>query len=90
MAPRQGGWLVAGLGWADSGCRARAAAARLVAATSEESWRDIAALDGPDELGLGGGRVPADRAEGVRLVGVRDGRVVFEVGSGRYRFRVAR
>ena len=39
---------------------------------------------------IGAGRVPAERAEGVRLVGVEDGRVVLDVGSGRYRFRVAR
>ena len=32
----------------------------------------------------------AERAPGVRLIGVRDGRVVYEVGSGRYRFRVRR
>jgi hypothetical protein len=33
--------------------------------------------------------VAADRAESVRLVGVEGDRVVYEVGSGRYRFRVA-
>jgi len=32
--------------------------------------------------------VPADRADGVTLVGIEAGRVVLEVGSGTYRFRV--
>jgi alpha-L-rhamnosidase len=37
----------------------------------------------------GTGRVvPADRATSVRLLGVEGGRVVYEVGSGRYQFRV--
>jgi alpha-L-rhamnosidase len=36
----------------------------------------------------GGGRVPAARAASVSLLGVEDGRVVYEVGSGRYRFEV--
>jgi alpha-L-rhamnosidase len=35
-----------------------------------------------------GPEVPAGRAEGVRLVGAADGRVVYEIGSGRYRLRV--
>jgi len=39
---------------------------------------------------IGAGRAPAERAQGVRLVGVEGGRVVLDVGSGRYRFRVAR
>ncbi|HEU4722601.1 MAG TPA: family 78 glycoside hydrolase catalytic domain [Gemmatimonadaceae bacterium] len=39
---------------------------------------------------IGAGRVAADRAEGVRQVGVESGRVVYEIGSGHYRFRVAR
>jgi alpha-L-rhamnosidase len=39
---------------------------------------------------IGAGRVLAERAAGVRLVGVDGGRVTYEVGSGRYRFRVAR
>jgi alpha-L-rhamnosidase len=39
---------------------------------------------------IGGGRMAADRADGVRLVGTDGGRVVYEVGSGTYRFRVAR
>ena len=39
---------------------------------------------------VGGNRLPAERAEGVRLVGVEGDRVVFDVASGRYRFRVAR
>ena len=30
----------------------------------------------------------ADKAESVRLVGVEAGRVVYDVGSGRYQFRV--
>jgi alpha-L-rhamnosidase len=33
--------------------------------------------------------VPAERATGVALVGVQGDRVVYDVGSGRYRFRVA-
>lgn len=38
---------------------------------------------------VGGGRVVlADKAEAVKLVGVEGDRVVYEVGSGRYRFRV--
>ena len=37
-----------------------------------------------------GRRVPAERATGVALVGVQGDRVVYDVGSGRYRFRVAR
>jgi alpha-L-rhamnosidase len=37
----------------------------------------------------GGGRVAADEARAVRLVGVEEGAVVYEVGSGRYQFRVA-
>ena len=32
--------------------------------------------------------VPAGRAEGVRFVAVEDGRVIYEIGSGRYRLRV--
>lgn len=36
----------------------------------------------------GGAAVPAGRAESVRLVGVEGNRVVYEVGSGAYRFRV--
>jgi len=39
---------------------------------------------------IGAGRVAAERAEGVKLVGVEGGRVVLDVGSGTYRFRVAR
>jgi alpha-L-rhamnosidase len=35
-----------------------------------------------------GRRVPASTAEGVTFIGVADGRVVYEVGSGRYEFRV--
>jgi alpha-L-rhamnosidase len=42
-----------------------------------------------DETGTGKA-VPADRADSVRLVGVEGGRVVYEVGSGSYQFRVAR
>ena len=41
------------------------------------------------EIG-GGGDVAAERATGVSLVGVEGDRVVYDVGSGRYRFRVAR
>jgi alpha-L-rhamnosidase len=37
---------------------------------------------------LGGSAVPAGRAPSVRFAGVEGGRVVYEVGSGRYRFRV--
>lgn len=37
----------------------------------------------------GGKRVVADRAEGVDLVGVHDGRSVFRIGSGDYPFEVA-
>jgi hypothetical protein len=37
---------------------------------------------------LGGSAVAAGRAPSVTLVGVEGGRVVYEVGSGRYRFRV--
>ena len=36
----------------------------------------------------GGRAVTADRAASVKLVGVEGGRVVYEVGSGEYRFRV--
>ncbi|HXE80852.1 MAG TPA: family 78 glycoside hydrolase catalytic domain [Vicinamibacterales bacterium] len=36
-----------------------------------------------------GRRVPARQAEGVRLSGIEGDRVVFEVGSGTYRFRVS-
>jgi alpha-L-rhamnosidase len=39
---------------------------------------------GPDEVQEGGG--PASKAPGVSVVGGHDGRVVFEVGSGSYRF----
>jgi hypothetical protein len=39
---------------------------------------------------LGAGRaIAAGSAAGVRYVGVEGGRVVYEVGSGRYQFRVA-
>jgi alpha-L-rhamnosidase len=38
----------------------------------------------------GGSRVAAERSPSVKLSGVADGRVVLEVGSGRYRFEVAR
>jgi alpha-L-rhamnosidase len=39
---------------------------------------------------LGGGKaVPAERAAGVARVGVEGDRVVVEIGSGRYQFRVA-
>jgi alpha-L-rhamnosidase len=37
-----------------------------------------------------GRSVAAERATGVALVGVQGDRVVYDVGSGRYRFRVAR
>ncbi|HEX8337498.1 MAG TPA: hypothetical protein VF621_12260 [Pyrinomonadaceae bacterium] len=38
---------------------------------------------------VGGGRAAiADRADSVKLVGVEGGRVVYEAGSGQYRFRV--
>ena len=36
------------------------------------------------------GEVFRQAAEGVRLVGVEGARAVFDVGSGHYRFRVAR
>ena len=36
-----------------------------------------------------GKTLAAERAESVKLVGTEDGRVVYEVGSGSYRFRVA-
>ena len=39
---------------------------------------------------VGGGPMAAERAVGVRLVGTEGGRVEFEVGSGTYRFRIAR
>lgn len=40
---------------------------------------------------VGGGKaVAADKATSVKLAGVEGGRVVYEVGSGRYQFRVAR
>ena len=38
---------------------------------------------------IGAGRSTVERAAGVSLIGVEDGRVVLDVGSGRYRFRVA-
>jgi len=38
----------------------------------------------------GGARVPATRAPSVGLAGQADGRVIFGVGSGHYRFEVAR
>ena len=37
-----------------------------------------------------GAAVAADRAPGVTLVGIEGDRVVYEVGSGDYRFRVSR
>jgi alpha-L-rhamnosidase len=37
-----------------------------------------------------GKAVPADKADSVKLVGVEGGRVVYEVGSGQYQFRVSR
>ena len=40
---------------------------------------------------IGSGRaMPAERAPGVRLLHTEAGRVLYEVGSGRYRFRVRR
>ena len=39
---------------------------------------------------IGAGRAAVERAAGVSLIGVEDGRVVLDFGSGRYRFRVAR
>ena len=40
---------------------------------------------------IGSGRpILAGRAPGVRLIGVEEDRVVYEVGSGRYQFRVKR
>ena len=44
----------------------------------------------PDEVTEhgSGGAVRADAAEGVRLLRVEAGRVIYEIGSGRYRFRV--
>jgi alpha-L-rhamnosidase len=38
---------------------------------------------------IGSGDVVAERADGVKLVGVEGDRVVYEVGSGSYRFRIA-
>lgn len=45
--------------------------------------------DDPDEVAEVGRGVarPAERAPGVQLEGVRDGRVVYRIGSGTYRFR---
>ena len=49
----------------------------------------IPAVSPRDVTEVGEGRaVPAGEAPAVELVGVRDGQVVYEVGSGRYRFRV--
>ncbi|HEX7981815.1 MAG TPA: alpha-L-rhamnosidase C-terminal domain-containing protein, partial [Gemmatimonadaceae bacterium] len=39
---------------------------------------------------IGSGDVAAERATGVKLVGVEGERVVYDVGSGRYQFRIAR
>jgi hypothetical protein len=39
---------------------------------------------------IGKGDVEAGRADGVAFVGVEGDRVVYDVGSGSYRFRVAR
>ena len=50
----------------------------------------VPARDAAAVTEVGAGRFPAERAEGVRLVGVEGGRVVLDVGSGRYRFRVGR
>jgi hypothetical protein len=36
------------------------------------------------------GLVPADKAASVKLIGIEGNRVVYEVGSGRYQFRIAR
>ena len=44
--------------------------------------------DAPDAVQEGGR--PATEADGVRYAGIEDGRPVFVVGSGRYRFEVAR
>jgi alpha-L-rhamnosidase len=41
------------------------------------------------EIG-GGSSATAERATGVRLVRAEQGRVIYEVGSGRYQFRVRR
>ena len=43
----------------------------------------IPAVDGASVLE---GKKPAPQAEGVRLIGMQDGNVIFEVGSGTYRF----
>ena len=51
---------------------------------------DAAAASAAAVMELGAGSVAAERAAGVRLIGIEDGRVVLDVGSGRYRFRVAR
>ncbi|HEY8231359.1 MAG TPA: family 78 glycoside hydrolase catalytic domain [Vicinamibacteria bacterium] len=47
---------------------------------------------GPSRIteSAGGTRIAAERAPSVKLGGEADGRVIFEVGSGRYHFEVAR
>ena len=66
-----------GLEW-DVEVPANATARVYVPASGPESVRE-----GPP-----GSEVPAGRAEAVRLIGHEDGREIYEVGSGRYRFLV--
>jgi alpha-L-rhamnosidase len=50
----------------------------------------IPAADAKAITEAGGGQVvPADRAGSIKLIGIEGNRVVYEVGSGSYEFRVA-
>jgi hypothetical protein len=59
---------------------------RGTVATSWRRMRDGFELDVTETLG--GSAVAAGRAPSVTLVGVEGGRVGYDLGSGRYRFRV--
>ena len=51
----------------------------------------VPAADAKAVTETGSGRiVPANKAHSVKLIGMEDNRVVYEVGSGRYQFRVAK
>ena len=95
--------MPAGLDSVAAAIRTRARCRRGALAANARRWLELDITVPPTATGrvyvpassaaavteIGAGRVAAERAEGVRLVGVEDGRVVLDVGSGRYRFRVA-
>ena len=50
----------------------------------------VPAADAKAVTEAGSGKaIPADKAASVKLIGIEGSRVVYEIGSGRYQFRIA-